>query len=518
MKTFLIATALSIATTTAFGAASVRAPQLGGGTTGATASTPTTARAGTMRAQTMKTTSVSTPASVTTTQSIATPVSTETTDARIALLKGIKGFSSNKIKETSANAQQELNNINSQIEELQAQLDRAEATQSTVLTEANIDAKIDEKLSVLGASSGIQDTYSKTEVDNLLDDIKRKLLTIDKRGNINLTSATGTTSVQLLPYYLYATHTHALLGHSMTYRLYTPHNFGTTNWISLAPEYTSNWINDICAPYRSDPDFLACGFWGASGPGMTMTEFYVARCTSGFGLFWTNHVGGVESSRYVTYENLSESQVREHFCGTTPTNLCWISDYEVQTSMGDCTPRIFYVNISDNMPPEPEYYFNYIGGDHGIAMGGNALTYLQYFATNAPLDSTAIDDFVDSYCGDREPFWCGKNGVSEHSGWDDWLNIKERFHGYVLSSIETSDVGTYSTYSTNEDEPATYINTNVCGNPNGTTSCYVVNVRDLSLEYPGLIPPEGAFIDDRYRVTVFTTPRHETELPAPLIK
>ena len=158
-KTLLTTTAMAIATTAAFGAASLRAPQIGGtSTVAAPTATTNTARAGTLRTQTMKTSSVSTP-SVTTTQSIATPVSTETTDARIALLKGIKGFNANKIKDTTA-AQQELNNINSQIEELQAQLDRAEAAQSTVLTTTNVDDKI---------TAGIESkTYTKEEINNLL--------------------------------------------------------------------------------------------------------------------------------------------------------------------------------------------------------------------------------------------------------------------------------------------------------------------------------------------------------------
>ena len=150
MKKFLITTMLGIATTAAFGAASVRAPQMGGTTTVTTPTATNTARAGTMRTQTMKTSSVSTPTSVTTTQSIATPVSTETTDARIALLKGIKGFNPGKIKDTTAAQQQDLTEINSRIEDLRAQLDQAEAAQSSIITESNIDAKIDEKFATSG--------------------------------------------------------------------------------------------------------------------------------------------------------------------------------------------------------------------------------------------------------------------------------------------------------------------------------------------------------------------------------
>ncbi len=142
----------------AFGAASLRAPQIGGT---ATNTTPTAniARAGTMRTQMMKTSSVSAP-SVTTTQSIATPVSTETTDARIALLKGIKGFNPGKIKDTTS-AQQELNAINTRIEELQNKLDVAESAQ------VNIESK----------------TYTKDEIDTLIAESEQKVPKIDERGN-----------------------------------------------------------------------------------------------------------------------------------------------------------------------------------------------------------------------------------------------------------------------------------------------------------------------------------------------
>lgn len=159
MKKFLITTVLGIATTAAFGAASLRAPQMGGTATVTTPTATNTARAGTMRAQTMKTSSISNP-SVTTIQSIAAPVSTETTDARIALLKGIKGFNPGKIKDTTA-ATNELNAINTRIEELQNKLDVAESAQ------VNIESK----------------TYTKDEIDTLIAESEQKVPKIDERGN-----------------------------------------------------------------------------------------------------------------------------------------------------------------------------------------------------------------------------------------------------------------------------------------------------------------------------------------------
>ncbi|MBO4582504.1 MAG: hypothetical protein J5714_00405 [Alphaproteobacteria bacterium] len=354
-KTLLITTVVGIATTAAFGAASVRAPQLGGGATTTPATTSTTARAGTLRAQTMKTSMSTSTATPTTTASISEPIAAETTDARLSFLKSVKGFNPGKVKDTSA-TQQELNNIDSRIEELQSKLDAAESAQATVLTESNIDAKIEEKLTELGASTSAKDTYSKTEINALLSALEKKLPQIDDRGNINIPTSNGQSQIQLLPYYLYATHTHAMLGHSMTYKLYTPHDFGTTNWQSLAQEYTSGWVNDICSEYQSNPDLLSCGFWVANGTSTAMTEFLVSRCDKGFYLFYTTNVGGVQTSKYATYENKTETQIREYFCGTLPNDLCWISNFQIKSSMGDCTPKIFYVNMSNSVPPYYLYH------------------------------------------------------------------------------------------------------------------------------------------------------------------
>ncbi len=433
MKKFLITTVLGIATTAAFGAASLRAPQMGGTATVTTpAATTNTARAGTMRTQTMKTSSVSTP-SVTTTQSIATPVSTETTDARIALLKGIKGFNPGKIKDTTA-ATNELNAIDSRIEELQSKLDQAEAAAdqtaklTDVYTKEQVEAKIDEKISAIGTSTGTKETYSKEEVNELLSEISSKLPQVDERGNINIPASNGKSQIQLLPYYLYATHTHATLGHSMTYKLYTPHDFGTTNWYpELAQQFTSNWISDICAPYQSNPDSLSCGFWNASGVGTTMTEFNVARCDKGFYLFYTTNIGGVQTSKYVTYENMTESQIREHFCGTLTSDLCWISNYEIKPSMGNCTPKYFYVNMSDNMP-QPEYWLSGISYDsfnphteHWYTYSGNP---------SNQLFNTWENEICQLYTNE---FDCCMNS---HSNGNFWIEILH--NGYKLTNLTTT--------------------------------------------------------------------------------
>ena len=526
MKKFLITTMLGIATTAAFGAASLRAPQIGGTATVATPTT-NTARAGTLRTQTTKTTSISTPASVTTTQSITTPVSTETTDARLSLLKGIKGVNPGKIKDTTA-ATNELNSLNDRIEELTAQLDRAEAAQSSVITEANIDAKIDQKLSQIGTSTA--STYSKTEINNLLTALERKLpqiddrgninmidptngsviawspyqyirttqapvvdmmeynnsslpnseqslekirnwargrcqkltqsqntqnveprqildcglqqatyqngswnilvavvykgyaeyqdpgmgvtsggvvyvkylesieydteekfetaacngrdadncyvqsfaeggfgaltyipahratviyvynykgesntaLTLDDNGNLNITDSNGATIAQLLPYNLYSTYKYNDLASTQTYKLIVPHDFKTSSFGGLAQDYTRDWVSDICATERSNPDLVACGFYNADGKNTAMTEFSTISCFKGMHKINSSVTDDMVNVQYTTFEDLNETQIHDHFCGDASSDECSISGY-TKTPMGACTEKTFIV-------------------------------------------------------------------------------------------------------------------------------------------------------------------------------
>ena len=493
MKKFLITTILGIATTTAFGAASVRAPKLGG-----TATTSTnTARAGTLRAQTMKSASVSTPTSITTTQSVATPVSTETTDARIALLKGIKGFNPGQIKDTTA-AQQELNAIGSRINELQTQLDQVETAQSTVLTEDTIDAIIDEKLSQLGASTSPDDTYNKTEIDNQFATLISKLPTIDGKGNINIPDSDGTNVIQFLPYYLYANYwQYGRLAHIQAYKLRIPHKFGTTPFNDLAQQYTSGWVSEICEPEQSNPDLIACGFWNASGGNGQMQEFNTISCYKGFHIQNTSSIGDVIKDKYVTFENMNESQIREHLCGNLSSDACFITEFE-EKSMGVCTRKTFTLTKLANPTPEPEYYFNCITR---LCDTGN-LTCDHSCETNAPVDSSAINDFVDNYCeGNISPFWCTIQTQPHVFGNKTYFIIKKRLHGYAFDSPYMTPNEFY--YETNEEEPARYINNAVCGNPNGTDYCYVTQVLDLvDTAYPNLLEATDNHIDNRYQVVV----------------
>ncbi len=498
------------------------------------------------------------------------------------------------------------------------------------------------------------DVYNKEETDALLSEIRENLLSIDDRGNLSIQSSDGITSIEFEPYYLYTTTGHTPYGTSQTYRLRTPHDFGTSPWTNLAKEYTRGWVADICAPVQNDPDLVACGYWNASGtgtvmsefktmscfkgfhkvgisndstttvdryltfenltqsqirdqlcgnlsndacsiseyteneygvctlktvkltkstvaqpelpyyyvtttnnyggllqldhynltvpgsvssvpsqwvdaiclphqtdtnlvacslggtqyaPGSVMTNFYTTICYSGFQQTGMHNVNQAIQYDYVTFENLTETQIREHFCGTLSNDECSISNYRESSWGAECTEKTFSITILSN------YYFTYVGADHGIP----ALTYLRHYETNAPADSPAIDNFVNGYCGDRGAFWCAKNGVELIPGHGPWLNIKERLHGYVfLRIVDQTNLGTYAEYNTNEDNPASYINNEICGNPNGTDNCYVVEVTDLSIESPEVLDPTSINVDDRYLVLVFKRSIEESQAPRPL--
>ena len=318
MKKFLIATALTIATTTAFGAASLKVTPKTGGDVATTGPTPTTnmARAGTMRAQTIKTSSVSTPASVTTMESIATPVSTETTDARIALLKGIKGFSPNKIKDTTA-AQQELNSINSQIEELQAQLDRAEAAQNTVLTTTNVDDKI--------TASVTEKTYTRAEIDNLLNDIKRKLPTLDDRGNINVTDPNGVL-ISWSPYQYINTIQYPVVD-AMHYN-----NSSLPN-SEQSLEKIRNWARGQCQRLQNvgPREILVCGLQQAVYENGTW-DFWVTVVYKGYAEYQDPETGtatgGIVYKKYLeSVEYDTEEKFEAAACAGRSADYCYVRSF-----------------------------------------------------------------------------------------------------------------------------------------------------------------------------------------------
>ena len=477
MKTLLVTTLLSVATTAVFGAASLRTPQLSGGATGATASTSTTARAGTMRAQTMKTSSISTPVSVTTTQSIATPVSTETTDARIALLKGIKGFSPNKVKDTTA-AQQELNAIDSRIEELQTQLDRAEATQSTVLTEDTIDAKIEQKLNAIGTSTGTKETYSKAEVDALLSNIVKKLPQIDDRGNMTWTDPNGNLVAHSI-YYInlvnQTTHTLASIVQDQGW-VYIPiadiFTYHTNKTDTTIQQYVST---TVCSGETSK----WCGIFSINPINNgEAKEVKVIRLIHGGGFIASvPEYYGYTSSDYWTFENSPTEYVRSMVCGDLPENECNVNNNPNYTYSSDPMSQTYGIPLQKlsfvRINKLTRYYMDLTeqnnAQDNLLDPGTDIGTWLLYY-TNMSDDE--IDEYLSSTICNGETSgsgWCERSSVYNGSNSGGmprrWFMVYRLYHGYQHGSYRyiTSNNTEIRNFLTAENNAEEYILSEVCG-------------------------------------------------------
>ncbi len=499
MKKFLITTMLGIATTAAFGAASLRAPQMGGTVTVATPTATNTARAGTMRTQTMKTSSVSTPSVTTAQSSIATPVSTETTDARIALLKGIKGFNPGKIKDTTA-ATNELNSLNDRIEELTAQLDRAEAAQSSVITEANIDAKITEKLTALGTTPVATDTYSKAEVDSLLNDIKRKLPQIDDRGNINMTDPNGT--LISIPAYWYEYTMHNTETHRADIYRYSGHK---------TEETINNWINDICNETATDNRIACCRRGEVAEQHFGINSFF-----HGYAIWWSqieNHNNQLVLRQFVnTTEDDPATYVHDQICGANrPADECWVT---IDSSAPVCGGATYYTTVNVYTPVGQPYY------DLIDTVSNHGIVTRYVFKTNTTEEE--IYEFVDNWCNGASA-WC-------HTGYIDTNNpnypnetlftIAKRTVGHYIHQQNFVNYGGHMgfdiTYHINvhdsvyNNDPVAYIQQEICNNNVG--ACYVTWVND-NYELYGL-DTMNSNLYTFYDVGVFKEMLTKEELPA----
>ena len=386
MKKFLITTVLGIATTAAFGAASLRAPQIGGTATVTTPTATNTARAGTMRAQTMKTSSISAP-SVTTTQSIATPISTETTDARIALLKGIKGFNPGKVKDTTA-AQQELNAIDSRIEELQNKLDAAESAQ------VNIESK----------------TYTKDEIDTLIAESEQKVPKIDERGNWTDPNGgliavpegavvIGPNDITIVDGKLSTTSTHPV------------QNKTVTNAINEKQDKST--MLSLGAPN---------GEWRPLSRGDGYNDY-------------------IEIDSGEIYEKI---RIKPDMIATFSDILN--GDYVNPKLVTGGAIKTAIENITNNTP----YYFTLSGVGNQSAGLGNQLQQIYSFKTNAP--ENAIDDFVEDFCDfEDDEFWCKKltdinPDIALHADFGILIRSKE---AYIPAKTFVTNFGIYTWYKTN---------------------------------------------------------------------
>ena len=480
MKTLLVTTLLSVATTAAFGAASLRTPQLGGGTTTA-ATTPTTARAGTMRAQTMKTSSVSTPTSVTTTQSIATPVSTETTDARIALLKGIKGFNPGKIKDTTA-ATNELNAIDSRIEELQSKLDQAEtaadqtAKLTDVYTKEQVEAKIDEKISAIGTSTGTKETYSKAEVDALLQNIVKKLPQIDERGNMTWTDPNGNLVAHSM-YYINLVNESDLLLISFVQdqgmvsqpiaHIFTYHTNKTDNAIQ---QYVST---TVCSGETSK----WCGIVSTNPINNgEAKEVKVVRLIHGGDLIASvPEYYGYTSSEYWTFEDSPKEYVRNKICGDRPENECNVNEFytRIWDAMGEIyNPGQFQKLAQVRINKLTRYYMDLREQnslrDNLLDPSTNIGTMSEYL-TN--MSDEEIDEYLSStICNDETSGsgWCERSIVQNESDFGvprRWFVVYRLYHGYQHGSYRyiTSNNTEIRNFLTAENDAEGYILSEVCG-------------------------------------------------------
>jgi len=458
-KTLLITTIVGIATTAAFGAASLRAPQIGGGAT-ATPTTTTTARAGTMRTQTKKTSMSTSVAAPTVTASVSEPVATETTDARLSFLKGVKGFNPGKVKDTTT-TQQELNSIDSRIEELQSKLDAAESAQATVLTESNIDAKITEKLTALGTSIDTKETYSKTELNNMIP-------TLNDRGNLTWTDPNG--NLTSMPAY------------------WLTHSYGNSVWwqeeyqTHARPSHPSIplMIERICNKPANSAQVDCCAvvapMWDNS---YNATIFDIRHIYPGYrelGHDIINSPNGTNVLRreFETYENNALSYIRDEICGNNPETSCWAGINVTYNVCSKTMTTVFVYTLLDS-----PYYYNLT--NTYTYMSGLTTDYT--FITNQTVNDE-IYEFVDTWCNGASA-WCylypnSINSQDPNHPNETVFKIRKRTQGHhIISQFLVNydgHIGFYTNYGINayNNDPVAYVEQEICNDHQGL--CYATYV------------------------------------------
>ena len=470
-KTFLTATVLTVVTTAAFGAASLRAPKLGGGATTTPAATTTMARAGTLRAQTMKTSMSTSTGAPTVTASISEPVATETTDARLSFLKGIKNLNSGKVKDTTA-AQQELNNINAQIEELQSKLDAPESAQATVLTEDNIDDKI--------TTSVESKTYTKAEIDNLLSALEKKLPKVDDKGNMTWTDPNG--NLVAVPYHwinLVNQQEHLLLS-------YVQNQGWSSSPIADIFTYNTNKTDTEIATFVSNNTCKGetskwCIVTGVTPlDNIGTKEVTVLRLRHGNWLIaqLPEYMGYVDEV-YWTFEDSPKEYIKNMVCGERPENECNVNQYHTESNdaLGE------YYNVSGQIQETAairinklvRYYMDFMWqSDFGIITGMPDMATSLGYETN--MSAGGIREYVSStICNDETPEsgWCVVGSTTQHtsSGVPWTLVMVNRFrHGYKKGNVDyvTNSNTRVQNFVTIEDDASQYILNQICNNRPGS--------------------------------------------------
>ena len=123
--------------------------------------------------------------------------------------------------------------------------------------------------------------------------------------------------------------------------LFLQKHYFTTHVVSSIPD---EWVTEICAQHQSDPNLLNCILRAQGGYGPNqLTSFSINVCYEGFYQVSVQHTKQGVKYHYVNYENLTEDQLRDHFCGDMSNDECWISILAPGTL--PCNVTHFEVNV-----------------------------------------------------------------------------------------------------------------------------------------------------------------------------
>lgn len=419
-KTLFTTTALVTITTAAFGAASVRVPKTGNNTN----STPqaiTSARAGTLRAPTLKTTPVSNATSV------ATPVKNESTEARMAIAKLFKSSKSKPIKDQEA-AKQDLAEINSQIEELQAKLVDAKAEQSTVITESNIDNKI--------TSSVESKTYTKEEIDNLLSSVIKKLPQLDDRGNMTWTDPNGNLVVVHVG--------DVVIGGDDV--IVVDGNLSTTSTHPVQNKIVTNALNE-----KQDQSTTLS--LGAPNGGWTPIA-----------------IGSDYIELHTNSSNAKEVRIRPTMIATSLENM---ENEDQLITAGAVQEAIASLATNPGGGTQQEPYFNliYLNSRYGELV--------KYYTYETDASDSEIVDFALNFCGGTfSDKWCSlcEKGNNRFS-------ILKRQAGHSVTNINTQSGFINTEYAVNMPDgisPQAYVNEHLCANISNCAMYYAEYTANIS--------------------------------------
>ena len=563
---FLTATVTSTIISNAFGAASVRAPQLGGGST----ATPATARAGTLRTQTMKTSMSTTSTTPTVTASISEPIATETTDARLSFLKGIKNLNSGKVKDTTA-TQQELNAIDSRIEELQSKLDAAESAQANIVKVEDVERAIAEKIAA-------QQLVTLTQLETItqaLPEFQRELQKTYFKTIDNVQYSCGIWQITLQnwedvlsrfirpelcnPDNLVYGRDCILDGepkdlrseHSMwKWRFglctpYTPpveehwHQIGYTNPLKATegltiltnasdtsidngfiPTFCGHASNYWCGKYSIDGEYNPGNpqdrtlkvYNRLEGIYMTQQTFGQSGTNTWIVQTYTTNEPGENSTKAEVAE-----YIRAQVCEGKEEDECFVPEAGVfihPTTLW-AKPR-FQVDVYMRYTPPVPTQFTQIGYD-------NPLQATEGFTISTNATDAEIDNgFIPTFCGHASDYWCGKYSIDGEYNYDNpqyrTLKVYRRLEGIYAMPQQTfgqysNDTWVCQTYMTNEpDENSTtaavaeHVSDQVCEGKEAD-ECFVTHV---------FVHQTTLWAKPRYQVEVCSIVTALTEPPAPL--